>query len=131
MRIQFGPLSCPSPATRETPLNTSPQEALIRSDSPPILHIEYEILLSSTYQVPVLYFTLHRNDQGPIGLDGVYQYLVPESYKTQLKSVGVMGGISFGVSSSLHPLQKEKRNEVFKKAKKKEATGVCSMAHVS
>ncbi|KAK5796785.1 hypothetical protein VI817_006069 [Penicillium citrinum] len=71
-------------------------QALVRTDGRPTLHIEYEILLSSTYQVPVLYFTLHRDDQGPIGLDGVYQYLVPEPYRKQLKSVGVMGGISFG-----------------------------------
>lgn len=99
MRIQSGPQKVPFPATRETPLNTSPQEALVRTDGRPTLHIEYEILLSSTYQVPVLYFTLHRDDQGPIGLDGVYQYLVPEPYRKQLKSVGVMGGISFGVGS--------------------------------
>lgn len=87
------------------PLNTSPQEALVRTDAHPKLHIEYEILLSPTYQVPVLYFVLHWDNQGPIGLDAVYRYLVPEPYRKQLKNVGVMGGISFGVGGipSPHP----------------------------
>ncbi|KAJ5723013.1 hypothetical protein N7488_001048 [Penicillium malachiteum] len=63
----------------------------------PILVPYYDIVLSPTYQVPVLYFALrwlHQN--GPVGLDAVYQYLVPEQYQTQVKSVGVMGGISLG-----------------------------------
>ncbi|CAI7652151.1 unnamed protein product [Penicillium manginii] len=78
-------------------------EALVRTDGHPKLHIEYEILLSPTYQVPVLYFVLHWDDQGPIGLDAVYRYLVPEPYRKQLKNVGVMGGISFGVGGIFSP----------------------------
>ncbi|KAJ5611536.1 Autophagy-related protein 3 [Penicillium herquei] len=73
------------------------QEELIRSNLKPQLQVDYDIVLSPTYQVPVLYFALrwlHQN--GPIGLDAVYQYLVPEQYQTQVKSVGVMGGISLG-----------------------------------
>jgi len=63
-----------------------------------------------------LYFTLHRDDQGPIGLDGVYQYLVPEPYRKQLKSVGVMGGISFGVGSPSRSIPfRQKRNELSRK----------------
>lgn len=55
-------------------------------------------MFSPTYQVPVLYFTLRwHNLQGPLGLDAVYQYVVPEQYRKQLKEVGVMGGISVGV----------------------------------
>jgi ubiquitin-like-conjugating enzyme ATG10 len=71
---------------------------LIRTDSSPKLQIDYDIVLSPTYQVPVLYFTLRwQNHQGPLGLDAVYQYVVPEQYRKELKTVGVMGGISFGV----------------------------------
>lgn len=92
-----------SPAIKGIPLNTSPQEALVRTDGHSKLHIEYEILLSPTYQVPVLYFVLHWDNQGPIGLDAVYRYLVPESYRKQLKNVGVMGGISFGVGGISSP----------------------------
>ncbi|KAJ5709888.1 hypothetical protein N7493_009480, partial [Penicillium malachiteum] len=72
-------------------------EELIRSNPKPQLQVDYDIVLSPTYQVPVLYFALrwlHQN--GPVGLDAVYQYLVPEQYQTQVKSVGVMGGISLG-----------------------------------
>ena len=62
-------------------------------------------MLSPTYRVPVLYFALRWNNYpGPIGLDAVYQYVVPEQYMKELKSVGIMGGISFGVGA----LQNEK-----------------------
>ncbi|KAJ5085646.1 Atg10p [Penicillium argentinense] len=76
--------------------NTSPQEAVIRTSGKPSLHIDYDIVLSPTYQVPVLYFTIREANQGPVGLDTVYQYVVPELYRKEVKSVGVMGGISFG-----------------------------------
>ncbi|KAB8256256.1 autophagy-related protein Atg10 [Aspergillus pseudonomiae] len=73
-------------------------EALIRaSHSSNCLHIEHDVILSPTYQVPVLYFTLRRaNHPGPLGIDEVYQYLVPDQYRKELQDVGVMGGISFG-----------------------------------
>lgn len=61
-------------------------------------------MLSPTYQVPVLYFTLRwHNLQGSVGLDAVYQYLVPPQYRKGLKSVGVMGGISVGVGILFEP----------------------------
>lgn len=34
------------------------QEALIRATEPNMLHVDYDIVLSPTYQVPALYFTL-------------------------------------------------------------------------
>lgn len=68
------------------------------ADPRPILRVEYDIVLSPSYQVPVLYFTLRRgNSGGPVDRDTVYQYLVPEQYKKELMSVGVIGGISFDV----------------------------------
>ena len=77
------------------------QEALIRATEPNMLHVDYDIVLSPTYQVPALYFTLRwTNHQDPVvGIDGVYRYLVPEQYRKQLKSVGIMGGISFDVGA--------------------------------
>ncbi|KAE8350175.1 autophagy-related protein Atg10 [Aspergillus coremiiformis] len=73
-------------------------EALIRpSDSSNCLQIEHDIVLSPTYQVPVLYFTLRRGSHPrPLGIDEVYQYLVPDQYTKELQDVGVMGGITFG-----------------------------------
>lgn len=75
------------------------QEALIHTtNTNPSLQVEYDIVLSPSYQVPVLYFTLRQgNDKKPVDLDTVYQYLVPEGYRKELGSVGVMGGISIGV----------------------------------
>lgn len=34
-----------------------------------------------------------------MGIDEVYQYLVPEQFRRQLKNVGIMGGISFDVGA--------------------------------
>ncbi|KAI9923621.1 hypothetical protein MW887_008441 [Aspergillus wentii] len=36
-----------------------------------------------------------EDDPGPVGIDAVYQNLVPDQYRKELKNVGVMGGISF------------------------------------
>lgn len=91
--------------------DSSNQEALVREPEPStFLQVEYDIALSPTYQVPVLYFMLRwANDGGPvIGLESVYQYLVPDQYRKQLKNVGIMGGISFDVGACVldcRPLQ--------------------------
>ncbi|GLA63476.1 hypothetical protein AtubIFM55763_009912 [Aspergillus tubingensis] len=39
---------------------------------------------------------LQDNHPGPLGIDAVYQHLVPEQYRKELQSIGIMGGISFG-----------------------------------
>lgn len=45
----------------------------------------------------MLYFVLRGSRAGPVGIETVYQYLVPDQYKNEVKSVGVLGGISMGV----------------------------------
>lgn len=95
-------------STRSDP---SPQEALVRTQ--PSLQVDYDILLSATYQVPVLYFGLRSHNHGPLGLDEVYQYVVPEQYRQELKSVGVMGGISMGVGACSKPRDKSSRLFLF------------------
>lgn len=52
--------------------------------------------------MPALWFTLHDlpNGESPLDIDSVYRYLVPEQYKSQLRAVGVTGGISAAVSYS-------------------------------
>ncbi|KAL2007112.1 hypothetical protein VTN00DRAFT_8550 [Thermoascus crustaceus] len=79
-------------------LEEDDDEALIRRPDPGFrFEVEYDIILSPTYRVPVLYFVLRNAPrEGPAGMEAVYQYLVPHQYKTELKSVGVMGGISMG-----------------------------------
>ena len=62
--------------------------------------VEYDILLSPTYQVPVLYFRLADVAAGyPTGLDFVYRYLVPADAQSQLQQTSVMGGVSLQVRS--------------------------------
>ncbi|KAJ5208157.1 hypothetical protein N7449_002536 [Penicillium cf. viridicatum] len=89
------PLEVPALEDLEDSQDEDP-EALVRTKPQPSLQIDYDILLSPTYQVPTLYFGLRWHNHGPLGLDEVYQYVVPERYRQELKSVGVMGGISMG-----------------------------------
>ncbi|PYH40535.1 ATG3/ATG10 family protein [Aspergillus saccharolyticus JOP 1030-1] len=73
-------------------------EALIHiPESSVDLDVIYDVHLSPIYHVPVLYFTLRPTGHpGQLGIDAVYQYLVPNQYRKELQSVGVMGGISLG-----------------------------------
>ncbi|OJJ47438.1 hypothetical protein ASPZODRAFT_1674623 [Penicilliopsis zonata CBS 506.65] len=75
-------------------------EALIRSEQRSTdWQVEYEIVYSPTFQVPVLYFALKAGafHHKPVDIEMVYQHLVPQQYHQELKNVGVMGGISFNV----------------------------------
>ncbi|KAJ6137661.1 Atg10p [Penicillium samsonianum] len=90
------PLEPPALEDLEESQEDEDPEALVRAKLQPSLQIDYDILLSPTYQVPVLYFSLRWHNHGPLGLDEVYQYVVPERYRQELKNVGVMGGISMG-----------------------------------
>ncbi|KAF1982362.1 hypothetical protein K402DRAFT_340566 [Aulographum hederae CBS 113979] len=56
--------------------------------------IEYDILLSPTYQVPVLCFTARKPDNRPFSTEEIYSFVVPQSFKAQARDVGVMGAIS-------------------------------------
>lgn len=79
-------------------------QAALRRDRAhtPQLHVEYHILISPSYQVPVLYFFLRQSSlQHQPTLDTVYEYLVPSHLKAGLQSTGPIGGISMSVSSPL------------------------------
>lgn len=72
--------------------------------------VEYDIILSPTYQVPVLYFyLLHNECKGSEGLNFIYNLLVPAQYKSEIKDVGVMGGISATVCLNICPLHAARR----------------------
>jgi Autophagocytosis associated protein, active-site domain len=63
------------------------------------IRIDYHVLLSETWQVPVLYFAPLWNDTlEPLALKEVYAFIVEKSSKDAVEDVGVMGGISHGVS---------------------------------
>ena len=62
------------------------------------LTMDYDIALSTSYHVPVMYFRLRETPQvGPAALDDIYNSLVPRQHQQSLRNNGVMGGISFGV----------------------------------
>lgn len=47
----------------------------------------------------MLYFITRRANK-PLGIDEVYEYLVPDQYKMNIQGVGIMGGISSGVRAN-------------------------------
>ncbi|KAI9704368.1 MAG: hypothetical protein M1836_007231 [Candelina mexicana] len=73
-------------------------EALQRSYvSPAKPYVEYHILLSPTYRVPVLYFFLRKTSlKSQADLDAVYKFLVPPQLKTEVLNTGPIGGITMG-----------------------------------
>ncbi|KAL4797361.1 hypothetical protein BDV19DRAFT_61735 [Aspergillus venezuelensis] len=71
-------------------------ECFIRTfDKSGRLQVDYDIVFSPTYQVPVLYFVSQRMGK-PLGIDEVYSHLVRDQYRKNIEGVGIMGGISFG-----------------------------------
>ncbi|KAG0125749.1 hypothetical protein HOY82DRAFT_525046 [Tuber indicum] len=64
--------------------------------SPSRWKVEYQILLSKTYELPILYFNLYPPStlQIPASLQQVYENLTPTTTRDALKSVGVQGAIS-------------------------------------
>ncbi|KAF2441246.1 hypothetical protein P171DRAFT_92817 [Karstenula rhodostoma CBS 690.94] len=63
------------------------------ANNTPLIH--YDVLLSSSYTVPVLYFyisdALHRY---PPTMDTLYMHIIAPEYVDQTKDVGVLGGIT-------------------------------------
>lgn len=71
-----------------------------------LTEVEYRILWSSTYQVPVLYFHFSVPPlDGVSGMEAVYKYIVPEAYRSMVGEHGVLGAISSGVG--LLPMNSE------------------------
>ena len=60
---------------------------------PAVVH--YDVLLSPSYRVPVLYFSIvdsqHRYPPTP---ETLYSFLIPPTFRTQTEHVGVIGGIT-------------------------------------
>ena len=69
------------------------------------IRTDYHILLSPTWQVPILYFAPMWSDTlEPLALDEVYTFLVEQSCKGAVEDVGVLGAISHGVLESFSKL---------------------------
>jgi ubiquitin-like-conjugating enzyme ATG10 len=76
------------------------EELVKKPPRPRIGHVKYEIHLHPTYQAPCLWFSLHDlpADELAFNIDTVFRRLVPEQFKSTLRSVGLIGGISVDVS---------------------------------
>ncbi|KAF9135178.1 hypothetical protein BGX30_011644 [Mortierella sp. GBA39] len=58
------------------------------------LSVNYHIVFSPSYQVPVLYFNAYRPDGPAISLEEIYESLVPEEWRGAIRNAGLNGGIS-------------------------------------
>jgi ubiquitin-like-conjugating enzyme ATG10 len=64
-----------------------------------LLAVTYDVLLSPSYCVPVLHFSVNDSTGGPIiDLASVYPDVVPSSYRSQVRDMGVIGAISMTVN---------------------------------
>lgn len=86
-----------SSETDEVELNEDDDEVAQTSNSSRI-SVHYDVVLSPTYQVPVLYFALsdiqHRY---PPTMETLYSHLIPPAMRAQTEHVGVIGGITVTV----------------------------------
>jgi len=74
-------------------------EVLCSTPAPPCLTVHYDMILSPTYRVPVLYISTHDPlHRYPPTLDTLYTHLVPDHFRPQTESVGIIGGITITVS---------------------------------
>ena len=60
--------------------------------------VTYDILHSSSYQVPVLYFTLHNSPKGSsLDIEFIHKHLVPKHHLPSIKDIGVLGAVGLVV----------------------------------
>jgi hypothetical protein len=83
------------------------QAAVSRAQSQTAHHgigVEYNVIFSTVYRVPVMYFNLHHLPlANSHSLEAVFAHLVPSNSAQRLRHVGVMGGISATVDISPPP----------------------------
>ena len=61
--------------------------------------VQYHVIYSTSYQVPVLYFFIYSiPPTWSRSIDAVYKHLVPKHLQYAAKEVGLMGGIGLIVS---------------------------------
>ena len=81
----------------EIELNEDDDEVADSSTSPRAV-IHYDVVLSPSYRVPVLYFTIsdiqHRY---PPTMETLYSHIMPPTFRVQAEHVGVIGGITVTV----------------------------------
>lgn len=72
------------------------EAAVTATRSQAVLH--YDVVLSPSYRVPVLYFTVSDSQHRyPPNMDTLYSCVIPSMFRTQAEHVGVIGGITVTV----------------------------------
>lgn len=73
-------------------------EVIIEAMAPQAV-IHYDILLSPTYRVPVLYINISDpQHRFPPTMATLYEYLIPPHFKSETQNIGVIGAITITVS---------------------------------
>ena len=86
--------------TRRGKSDLEPKVAVYHFPPPHLASVEYHVLHSTSYRVPVLYFFFHNLPPSiSQSVNYVYEHLVPQQLQSELKSVGVLGGIGMTVCS--------------------------------
>lgn len=62
----------------------------------------FDIIRSPSYQVPVLYFTVQRENGSTVqNVDTIYTALVPLAMRNSVSAAGTIGGISMTVTKTI------------------------------
>ncbi|KAH8254346.1 hypothetical protein KR032_009648 [Drosophila birchii] len=59
----------------------------IKSKSGELINVEYHVVYSVSYQVPMLFFQAHRSDGSLLDLDATWQCFMPESKASDLYQI--------------------------------------------
>ncbi|RIA80621.1 autophagocytosis associated protein [Glomus cerebriforme] len=71
-----------------------PSTLNIASETTEYLTVDYHIIYSTSYKVPVLYFNTYHKDGTPLTNDEIYSCLIEPSRLEDIKTAGFHGGIS-------------------------------------
>jgi len=83
--------------SEEAELDEDDDEVAMTATSNPVV-AHYDILLSPSYRVPVLYFSISDSQHRyPPSMDTLYSYIIPPAFRAQSEHVGVIGGITIAV----------------------------------
>jgi ubiquitin-like-conjugating enzyme ATG10 len=60
--------------------------------------VDYDVVFSISYQVPVLYVCVRGEDGQPVhDFKTMYDFVVPKPMTKALESIGIMGGVTLAV----------------------------------
>ena len=76
----------------------SSRQGALHEPRGPVAIIQYDVIRSPIYQVPVLYFGIHDPEHRyPPTMTTLYEHLVSPHFRPQAQNAGVIGGITIAV----------------------------------